>query len=169
MQELKWVAESGSEAGTAAAVLVRGRNRERAWIAATAILLLALVAALPFVIAHLREPPVDRRAVRFSIPAPNLSTIYGGSFAISPDGRRLTFIANDSSGKTRLWVRQLDSVISQPLPETEGATYPFWSPDSHFIGFFAGGKLKKIDVSGGPPRRFAMPRITEAGRGIGTA
>jgi Tol biopolymer transport system component len=162
MQELKWVAESGSEAATRAPAAARGRNRDRlAWIAA-GVLLLALIAALLFVITHLRQPAVDTRAVRFSIPASNLSTIHGGSFAISPDGRRLAFIGVDSSGKGRLWVRQLDSLTPQPLPETDGAVRPFWSPNGRFIGFFAGGKLKKTDVAGGPPQT-----LCEAPVGLG--
>jgi Tol biopolymer transport system component len=152
MRELKWLSESGSDASTTARIAVRGRNRERlAWMTATAILLLALPVALPFAIAYLRQTPVDTRAVRLSIPAPSL-TAAGGALAISPDGRRLAFMATDSSGKGRLWVRPLDSLTPQPLPETDGANYPFWSPDSRFIGFFAGGKLKKIDASGGPPQ-----------------
>src|SRR5262249_638528 len=55
-------------------------------------------------------------------------------------------------GKNLLWVRPLNGMSAQPLNGTEGATYPFWSPDSRFLGFFAGGKLKKIDASGGPPQ-----------------
>src|SRR5215470_3264956 len=72
MHELKWVAEAGSEVSTAGRVVIRRKNRDRAWMAATATLLLALIAALPFAIAYLRQPPVDTRALRFSIPAPNL-------------------------------------------------------------------------------------------------
>src|SRR5262249_26463954 len=54
-------------------------------------------------------------------------------------------------GKQLLWIRPLDSLTAQPLPGTDGASSPFWSPDSRFVGFFAEGKLKKIEVSGGPP------------------
>jgi Tol biopolymer transport system component len=54
-----------------------------------------------------------------------------------------------------LWVRPLDGISSQPLAGTEGASYPFWSPDSRFLGFFANGKLKKIEASGGPPQTLA--------------
>jgi Tol biopolymer transport system component len=159
---LKWVAEPGSEAATRGPV-GGGRNRERlAWIVATATLLLALIAALPFVITHLREHPANTRAVRFSIPAANLITVYS-NFDISPDGRRLAFVAADSSGKPRLWIRQLDSLTPQPLPETDEAGYPFWSPDSRFIGFFAGGKLKKIDVSGGSPQTVCDARLGRGG------
>src|SRR5262249_27376560 len=67
----------------------------------------------------------------------------------SPDGRRLAFVAT-ADGKSSLWVRPLESLTAQALPDTDDAKYPFWSPDSRFIGFFAGGKLKKIEVSGGP-------------------
>jgi hypothetical protein len=63
----------------------------------------------------------------------------------------LAYVATTPEGKELLWVRPLDSLQPQPLAGTEGAAFPFWSPDSRFIGFFAGGKLKKIDASGGPP------------------
>ena len=71
--------------------------------------------------------------------------------AISPDGRRIAFGATGSEGRPMLWVQPLNSGTAQPLAGTEGATYPFWSADSRYLGFFAGGKLNKIDASGGPP------------------
>jgi Tol biopolymer transport system component len=161
--ETRWVAESGSETAARARVAAGGRNRERlAWMAATAILLLALIVALPFAIAYLRQTPVDKRAVRLSIPTPNLTGIVD-DFALSPDGGRLAFSATDSSGKERLWLRQLDSLTLRPLPETDGAFSPFWSPDSRFIGFFAGTKLKKIDVSGGAPQILCDAQIGGGG------
>ena len=70
--------------------------------------------------------------------------------ALSPDGRQLAFIATTADGRPRLWVRSLDAVTPRALPGTEGASHPFWSPDSRFIGFFAAAKLKKIDANGGP-------------------
>jgi len=70
---------------------------------------------------------------------------------ISPDGQQIAFVAVNAEGKTLLWVRALDALAAQSLAGTEGASAPFWSPDSRTLGFFAGGKLKKIDVSGGPP------------------
>ena len=54
----------------------------------------------------------------------------------------------------RLWLRPLDALDPQPLPGTEEAQYPFWSPDSRYIGFFAQGKLKKIAVTGGPAQNL---------------
>jgi Tol biopolymer transport system component len=74
-----------------------------------------------------------------------------GRFALSPDGRRLAVVATDLSGRTMLWLRPLDTSVAQPLAGSEDATFPFWSPDSRFIAFVAQNKLKKIDVSGGPP------------------
>ena len=60
------------------------------------------------------------------------------------------FVATDSSGKSQLWIRALDSLAAQPLPGTDGASQPFWSADGRFLAFYADGSLKKIAVSGGP-------------------
>jgi Tol biopolymer transport system component len=70
-------------------------------------------------------------------------------FALSPDGRRIAMVAADASGRSMLWVRPLHSRVAQPLAGTEGATFPFWSPDSRFIGFLSENKLRTIDASGG--------------------
>jgi len=69
--------------------------------------------------------------------------------AVSPDGRHLAFTAA-TGGKVQLWVRALDSSEARVLAGTQGAALPFWSPDSRFIGFFADGRLKKIEFTGGP-------------------
>ncbi|HMG32761.1 MAG TPA: protein kinase, partial [Blastocatellia bacterium] len=120
-----------------------------AWIAA-AIFLLALLAVLPIVIVHLRRAPSETTAAatRFLIYPPEKAT-FSGPFTVSPDGRRVALRCT-SEGKTLLWVRALNSLTAQPLAGTEDATLPFWSPDSRFIGFFSGGKLKKIEATGGP-------------------
>jgi eukaryotic-like serine/threonine-protein kinase len=128
-------------------------NARAAWVAA-GLLLLALLAALPLAIAHLRQPAGAAQLLKLSMTLPGnvLLSGMGSSFALSPDGRRLAFIAF-SEGKERLWVRSLDSDTAQPLAGTEGVTNispPFWSPDSRFVGFFAEGKLKTIDAAGGP-------------------
>src|SRR5262249_58526039 len=70
--------------------------------------------------------------------------------AVRRDGIGLAFPAATGS-KVQLWVRALASSEARPFESTEGASHPFWSPDSRFIGFFAGGKLKKVEVSGGLP------------------
>jgi len=100
------------------------------------------------------ERRVARRAdfLKLSIVLP--SDLPVDSFAISPDGRTLVFTAT-RQGKQLLWVRPLDVLESRPLLGTDGATYPFWSPDSRSIGFFAQTKLKRVDAAGGPPRELA--------------
>jgi serine/threonine protein kinase/Tol biopolymer transport system component len=120
-----------------------GDLRHWIWPAAAAVLLVAL-AALAFL--HFRDAPPER-TLRYSIAAPENSTVH--SFAISPDGRYVT-IAAVVNGKRQLWLRALDALQAQPMPGTEDAVYPFWSPDSRYIGFFAQGKLKKIAANGGP-------------------
>src|SRR5262249_19061074 len=70
------------------------------------------------------------------------------SMAVSPDGRKLVFVASNQR-RTQLFLRPLDSVNAQALPGTEDATYPFWSPNSRSIGFFAENKLKRIDLPAG--------------------
>jgi Tol biopolymer transport system component len=76
------------------------------------------------------------------------------SFALSPDGRWLAFVA-ETDGYSRLWVRRLGEPTARVLPGTEGALQPFWSPDNRSIGFFASGTLKRIEISGGGPRTLA--------------
>jgi Tol biopolymer transport system component len=150
--QLQWIAEGGSAVGVPAPVVARRRSRERlAWAAAAAATLAALAPALLF-LTRPREAP---RTVQSSILPPEKSAFVfeGGPMALSPDGRRLAFVAPTAEGKSfLLWVRPLSGMAAQPLAGTDGATYPFWSPDSRFLGFFAGGKLKKIDASGGPPQ-----------------
>ena len=88
--------------------------------------------------------------------------------AISPDGRTLAFAARDAAGKVSLWLRPIESVASQPLAGTDGASYPFWSPDSRFIAYFAGGNLIKIPAdwraAANPVRRRRTRRHVGAAR-----
>jgi eukaryotic-like serine/threonine-protein kinase len=93
--------------------------------------------------------PAETPEIRTDIVTP--STLDPISFAISPDAKRLVFVAS-GNGESRLWLRSLDAVTTQPLAGTEGAMYPFWSPDSRSIGFFAGGNLKRVDIGGGLPQ-----------------
>jgi eukaryotic-like serine/threonine-protein kinase len=150
--QLRAIAEGGSQSGLPATVSARRKIRERlGWGAAAVMTLLALV----FAFGYFQRAPGEMRAIRSYIkPMANSSFVFAASasgFALSPDGRRLAYVATTPEGKALLWARPLDSLQAQPLAGTEGAGYPFWSPDSRFIGFFAGGKLKKIEASGGPP------------------
>ncbi|PYR66299.1 MAG: hypothetical protein DMF88_16790 [Acidobacteria bacterium] len=135
--------------------VARRAGRERvAWIASalvTAVAVLAVGSVL-----SLRRAPADTRAYRSSIlPSPGASRPAGlvpsSRFALSPDGRRLAFVGTDAGGVTALWVQSLDELAGRPLAGTEGALMPFWSPDNQFIGFLAGGKVKTIAATGGPP------------------
>jgi serine/threonine protein kinase len=115
-----------------------------------AVLVFATLALL-----HLMERSPEGRVTRSTILPPeklNFSTTFGGHIALSPDGKLLAFVSRDTASQTRLWVRPLNALTGQALNGTDGASFPFWSPDSRFIGFFADGKLKKIEASGGPPQ-----------------
>jgi serine/threonine protein kinase/Tol biopolymer transport system component len=130
----------------AAAAVSSGPLVSMAALAVAAVVIIAM--AVPTV-RHFRETPPVQQSVRFQIPAPGNTPAE--MFRLSPDGRYLAFVAPDSGGN-RLWVRSLDSLDAKALPGTEGATYPFWSPDNEHVGFFAQGKLKTIAVTGGPPQ-----------------
>jgi hypothetical protein len=130
------------------------------WVAA-GVLAAALVASLWIL---WRQSPPEERAMRFEVnPPPGAEFVLGasGGAAISPDGRAIAFVAV-SGGSSKLWVRSLDSIPAHELAGTDGAEQPFWSPESRSLGFFAGGKLKRIDVTGGPPVPVAD---AQAGRG----
>ena len=130
------------------------------WGIGVAIVLVALV---PVALAIARfignATTQDARSSRFEISVQEMPNPY--QVSISPDGRRIAFVAlkspstafrSTSDTLTALFVRPIDAVDAQPLPGTEGALQPFWSPDSRHIGFYAQRKLKRIDVSGGPPQ-----------------
>ncbi len=147
--QLQWIADAGSQAGVPAPVAARRRSRERlAWIAAISA---AVVAAGALVIPRLGPRPAPPQTMRFVVVAPTAAIIQNDPavIAISPDGRLLVFAATDSSGTPALWVRPLASLDAHRLAGTDNATFPFWSPDSRNIGFFADGKLKKVPAEGG--------------------
>ena len=118
-----------------------------AWVAAGCLMgAAALGAALVGIgLIPLREIPQNAPVTRFSVSLPKGAACP----QISPDGRLLAFVGLDAS--RRIWVRPLDALEARPLPGTEDGWGPFWSPDSRFLGFFALGKLRKVDLTGGPP------------------
>src|SRR5262245_39257232 len=121
-------------------------NRWLPWVLAGGAIVLSILA---FAALESRRAPKEApAATRFLIDPPK-GTELRGSFAVSPDGRRLVF-RGITEGKVLLWVRALESVTAQPLAGTDEAGSLFWSPDSRYIGFFVGGKLKKIAAAGGP-------------------
>jgi eukaryotic-like serine/threonine-protein kinase len=149
--ELNWIAQEGSQAGVPAAA-VRGRKRREgvAWMIAG----VCAIALIAFVAAYIRMVNIHPPLLISSVLPP-----AGGRFAfvgahsgvpqISPDGRTLLLVAVNAQGANMVWVRPLDSPSARPLPGTEGADAPFWSGDGLSIGFFADGKLKTVEASGG--------------------
>ena len=122
-------------------------NKQMLFWAGSIVALLLLVAIALFV--YSRRAPSNGETVRFSIPLPDKATNFA-SPAISPDGRHLVFTGL-TEGKALLWVRTLDALEAKALPGTEGARFPFWSPDSQHIAYFAQNTLKRVALSGGSP------------------
>lgn len=115
---------------------------------------MAIFVAVITGIVYFKRIPKPSPALRFYVSAPENSTFLfagrdAGPVTVSPDGSRLAFVATTKEGKRRLFVRALDSLSARPLEGTDGASYPFWSPDNRFLGFFADGKLKKIEAARG--------------------
>jgi Tol biopolymer transport system component len=124
----------------------------------TCVALLALAwfrtSSAPAAVTLFLPPP---EGTRYAIP------ILGGPVSVSPDGKRLAFAAVGDDGVQRLLVRSLDSPSAAFLPGTEGASFPFWSPNSQSIGFFVPGKLKRIDASGGPAQELCPAVLGRGG------
>jgi serine/threonine protein kinase len=147
---------------------IPGRTH-RPWLAwgAMSVFLVAF-AALSLI--HFRERPLVSAPVQFQI-SPSGRLLEGDAFAVSPDGRHLAFAATGSDGIAHLWIRNLDSldvrVLSDSYPASvkpRGVVPPFfWSPDSRFIGFQSGGKLAKIEISGGPAQTLCDVQGTAVG------
>lgn len=106
----------------------------------------------------------ESRHLRLSLLPPPSTSFVPYNFAISPDGRRLAFVAVTQDGGTALWIRSLAAGAAQQLSGTDGATLPFWSPDSRQVGFFQGAKLKIVDPSSG-----AVQVLCDAPVGFGGA
>ena len=117
---------------------------------------------------QLGRKPQSKNAVRLSLGLPGGVTLHRNwhpfeHIALSPDGEMLAFAATDASGRSALWVRPLSSSEAERIEQSEGALLPFWSPDSQFIGFWAGSKLKKVRRSGGVPEVICSAPETAQG------
>jgi len=146
--ELEEVREKPGSPAAESLPAPRRRFRAAAGWAAAALLLAALLASL--FLRGRRDGAAPAHRLRFAI-APPAEASFQGMPAISPDGRKLAFVATTSDGRDFLYLRPLDSLDARRLEGTDGASYPFWSPDGRSIAFFAQGKLAKIDASGGSP------------------
>src|SRR5262249_21744786 len=158
--QLQWIAEGGSQAGIPSPVSARRRlSQNVAWTVAAVCILAAIGLAATWML----RPTTPRRMMRVSIIAPEGNYFRPTDLALSPAGTKLPFAASASKGKTQLWVRSLDSESAQPLTGTDGAIQPFWSPDSRTVGFFADGKIKRIEASGGGLQVLADAPVPRGG------
>jgi serine/threonine protein kinase len=147
--QLRAISEGAVTPGTGEAPSLV-RNRFSPWVVAGMAVAAALVAALWVSRAQQSAPP---RTIRFSVPPP-ASTTFSYSLevsflAVSPDGSQLAYVASNPQGDRRIFLRPLSALEARPLPGTEGANSLFFSPDGKSIGFFAQGKLKRVEISGG--------------------
>ena len=152
--ELKWITEGSSQVGVPLTVAAR---RKWGTLLSWAVIVVLSVALLSLATVRLREPSADLPRIVFTVPRPTGHLTLGVASELAPDAKRLMFPGPTSDGRTVLWIRALDSLTARPLAGTENEGYPaaFWSPDGQSVGFFADGKLKRIDVSGGPAHALA--------------
>jgi eukaryotic-like serine/threonine-protein kinase len=141
---------STSNETTIDAVLPARDRPARVWLPWAIAGVAVLLAAAAFAWVYFRRSPLGEvaEAAHFIIPMPDKALVIGPPI-ISPDGRRIVYRLNTEDGKELLWMRSLNSLDARPLLGTDGALQPFWSPDSRSVAFFADGKLKRIDISGG--------------------
>jgi Tol biopolymer transport system component len=156
--QLKWIAEGGSQAGVPVQIGSRRRHREKlAWSLACGFAILASAFAVWI---YARPHPSEVGPVLAFVPPPRDTHFLAFGFdsgpaVVSPDERKLAFTAIDQNGLIKLWSRSLKANDATTIPGTEGAASPFWSPDGRSLGFFAGGKLKTVELNGGNPQTVA--------------
>ena len=146
--QLAWIGISSSQTGAPA--LPSSKPRPTLWLAAIAVLALAVIALT----AALMWSAPARRVLRVNLLPPEgtrFETLYRtGAPALSPDGTHLAFIAQ-KDGRNSLWLRSFDRLDATPVPGTDDAYFPFWSPDGTALAFFMQGKLWRTDLNGGSP------------------
>ncbi|HEU4365156.1 MAG TPA: hypothetical protein VFT13_06780, partial [Candidatus Krumholzibacteria bacterium] len=151
--QLGWLLDAGvsTPSSAVAASVPAGRRPRRvspAWVIAGLAAVVAIAAWLPNFSGG-RGAGRDRARLLVPEPAGAHLDNLASSFAISPDGKTIVFVASDSSATAKLWLRPLETLTPKPIEGTEHAEQPFWSPDSRWIGFFADGKLRKVGAAGG--------------------
>jgi len=154
--QLRDIVEAGPETKSTPLATPKRPRKWRAWTLAAASLLVVFGLALARDLGYFQRQAIAPSPIRFEISPPEKSVFNFEGFAsapvaVSPDGRMLVFGGRGPEGGPHLWVRSLGSLEPQPLAGTDGASYPFWSPDSRSVGFFSQGKLKRVDAAGGSP------------------
>ncbi len=150
--QLKWIAEaSASQLAAPAQIRARRVVQKRTLMIAAAVGWILAVAALTIFLLSRAQLEDARRPMAASWLPPvdtEFTSVSAGAPALSPDGSKLAFLTGDPS-ETKLWVRDVTTGAVHQL-EVERPTFPFWSPDGKYIGFFSAGKLKKVALAGGP-------------------
>ena len=149
--ELQWIATDRPAPAVGSEKPAPALKKERIGWAAAVVAAIVLGAAAALLFYHPAQP---QRSIRAVIDPPektslNLTGDSAGPPVLSPDGASIAFAATAADGKTALWIRPTNTLEARMLPGTDGAMFPFWSPDSRSVGFFAETKLKTIDLSGG--------------------
>jgi len=153
-RQLRWIATSGS--GVTPAPVI---DRRRRWFGHLpwAAVIAALAAALVWSNVRTPEPPRTMRS--FLPPPPEVGFDFTGDFSGPPvlnnEGTAIAFSARTQKDRDSLWVQNLNELTAKKLDGTEGASFPFWSPDGKFLGYFADGHLKKVAAAGGPVTTLA--------------
>ena len=151
--QLEALAEAGPQSAQAQTATAAPASSKIAWMIAGIALLIGLGLGAAYVFQAPKPAPLIRSSI---LPPAGTSFVTmlpsSGPPVLSPDGSRLAFTARDAKGKIYLYVRPLASSTAQALNGTDNAMYPFWSFDGRDLGFFADGKLKKIDANNGPPQ-----------------
>jgi len=166
--ELGWIEQAPGQLGAAAppsnAVVTRPQRVGTALLGAAAVLLtiaLGAVLASPWVRRAESPAPTSRH---LSIDLPGALNFARGGLAISPDGRTVAFVASDAAAKAGLYLRRFDSSEVVPIPGTDGARTPFFSPDGQSLGYFTSRALWKVSLRGGDPVRVGgTPPVTRGG------
>jgi Tol biopolymer transport system component/predicted Ser/Thr protein kinase len=151
--ELAWIAQAGSQAGVAAPVVASRRRKDRVAWGVAGLLAGALLAAVATWSLLASRPAAPRPVTRVAVPIPagdSFLTDNYSTVAISPDGRRVVYVGRRLD-KRQLFLRSLDATEAAPIAGTDGAYSPFFSPDGHWAGFWADGKIKKVSLAGGVP------------------
>jgi len=155
--QLRWIATGGSQVGDPAVISSKPKKTAVSVIAALVAGWVLAAAALVLALVYADGLSSARQLVRANIEGPvgfEFAAVLTGPPALSSDGQRMAFVAWKRDAPPRLggtiFVRRVGGGGSEPLAGTDGAIFPFWSPDGKYLGFFADGKLKKIEASGGP-------------------
>jgi eukaryotic-like serine/threonine-protein kinase len=158
LRDLKWVASDSTKIEAVTTAAPPARSSRVAWLIA-AVSAIALIVMAGVTLRRAGEVTPAAGPMQFAIMPPentSCGTPPGGGtgvatqVTVSPDGRYIVFVARVDS-TYQLWLRPVATLAASPIPGTEGAAFPFWSPDSRNIAFFAAGKLKKVQAGGGPP------------------